>query len=149
MFTMTNKSILSPLIAKSHCKSPLLRPLQRPWISRDLCHEGKSNMFTSKIHYFLLLATTWLPFSSFLHKICHYQSSTDCTLVANIILYLKLHLLYILIITKKKVLECIGNHWNIQKKGLFLQLAAFWRAVCCVSWGIDNLLSVGSYCKIL
>jgi hypothetical protein len=31
-----SKSILSPLTAKSHYKLPLLRPLQRPRISRDL-----------------------------------------------------------------------------------------------------------------
>jgi hypothetical protein len=103
------------------------------------------------------------------------QNSTTCTLVANLIVYLELHLLCALIILVEGVLEvtkiyrekaifaahCIlrgnllcrlghmcGLGHNIKGEGLFLQLITFRGAVCCMHWATNNLLYTGSHCKI-
>jgi uncharacterized protein YeaC (DUF1315 family) len=60
-----------------------------------------------------ILATTWLPFSSFLQqKLLHLmgQSSTTCTLVANLIVYLESHLLCALIVAIEWVLELTRSY---------------------------------------
>jgi hypothetical protein len=118
-------------------------------LCRDLCREGRSNAIPSQIHCILLAATCYI-FFVLVQKLPYLmgQSSTTCTLVAILILYLESHLLCALIAAVKGVLELTRSHWNIQREGLFLQIIAYWGVVFYVGWGANNLLFAGSHCKI-